>query len=194
MAFGKTLTVMDFVLALLVPQLFVAVTLIIPLVAEVLTEGLQPFKQINLWDNIHWWGAKLGIYPTTPGAFHAGHMHWRWGTAATEASPQPQFNLSGIPSTLLNHEFNRGIGEKFRMGALVDPNCWIQTIRFAIVLKASIAPSSIENGTLLREFSKQNFEDLFITPTTMFPQRISTRPEQHGENLVLWLSKVPTSE
>jgi hypothetical protein len=40
---------------------------------------LESSKPIT-WDNIHWWGGYKKFHiPSAPEAFHAAHLHWRWG-------------------------------------------------------------------------------------------------------------------
>jgi len=62
-----------------------------PVICEVVAPGLVSgeskgrmpgsSEDIVCWDNIHWWGADAPGRPmiSTPGAFHAAHIHWRWG-------------------------------------------------------------------------------------------------------------------
>ena len=47
------------------------------------------------WDNLHWWGTRGGgSMISAPGAFHAAHMHWRWGGGA-----EPKV-FSGVPEVV----------------------------------------------------------------------------------------------
>lgn len=48
-------------------------------------EKAAPPNQL-CWDNIHQWGATATALPTTPGAAHASHCHWRWTPAAAIGS------------------------------------------------------------------------------------------------------------
>lgn len=86
---------------------------------------------VRCWDNIHWWGGGVGKdIISTPGAFHAAHLHWRWGAVTTHAphGDEPQFTPGGVP------EAARFAGAQFsnRYGVLVDPQIWIQSVRFAV--------------------------------------------------------------
>lgn len=56
-----------------------------PLKFEVIGQGLNHGNS-GKWDNIHFWSYKNNELPSTPGAFHAVHIHWRWFVAASAAS------------------------------------------------------------------------------------------------------------
>jgi hypothetical protein len=89
-------------------------------------------KFVHTWDNVHWWGANPGKFPATPGAFHACHLHWRWGHVVRIASwhEQPQFYKSGVKIPSYGSFY--GISG-IKPGGLVDPKCWIQSIRISII-------------------------------------------------------------
>src|SRR5688500_4130392 len=94
-----------------------------PLVLEVATLGLHmgtdTYFENRTWDNVHWWGARGAGAPmiSAPGAFHAAHIHWRWGAAGSSLrSSYPEIDGTGSP-----------IQERIQ----VDPNCWHQTIKVA---------------------------------------------------------------
>jgi hypothetical protein len=79
------------------------------------------------WDNIHWWGTRGGgEMISAPGAFHAAHMHWRWGDGAipTLLSAVPEISTTGRPT--------KSEGLSARGTLLVDPRIWIQTINVAV--------------------------------------------------------------
>ncbi|UOU99161.1 hypothetical protein MUU74_04195 [Chryseobacterium daecheongense] len=115
-----------------------------PIVAEVVSTGLDPHNKNILWDNIHWWGIDdFGVLGSTPGSFHAVHIHWRWakgmqtkGGLATE-SGKPQFI---------------GLGNR---GELTDPNIKNQILRFAIIKNEGL-PLNYHTHT------SENFKDFFI--------------------------------
>ncbi len=55
----------------------------------------------HCWDNVHWWGSGVGAnIPSSPGAFHAAHLHWRWGevAASAPAGGGTQSGPGGLPS------------------------------------------------------------------------------------------------
>ena len=98
-----------------------------PLVAEVVTEGINPYSRNFKWDNIHWWGyGKNGSLGSTPGSFHAVHIHWRWAkgmqskSALSSEAGKPQF---------------AGLGNQ---GELTDPNIKNQILRIAVVKNEGI--------------------------------------------------------
>jgi hypothetical protein len=76
------------------------------------------------WHNIHWWGGYKQYHQlSAPGAFHAAHLHWKWGDYVQEWAVYPWH-----------------IGEKqFRGGtiggALLDPNIRRQTINIYVLKK-----------------------------------------------------------
>lgn len=154
-----------------------------PLIYEIGGVGLEkamPFyDRKKTWDNIHWWGGYLDHHiPSAPGAFHAMHLHWRWGGAIKgnllKAPPfgnAKQFTESGVPSAVLDDKRYKDF-----LGPLVHPKCWIQSIRFAIVKY-----DEKENNTTTKNFNDK-FSDKVNNPTTHL-KRIND-----GENLVLWYS------
>jgi hypothetical protein len=160
-----------------------------PLIYEMAGIGLAkgtPFYMnedgdFKTWDNIHWWGGYKNIHiPSAPGAFHALHLHWRWGGAAQggilppypKSGKESQFIKSGVPSKVLNDK--RYL--KF-LGPLVDPKIWIQSIRFAIVKYNKIEDES----TTTKDFGEK-FKNKIEQPTTNL-KRID-----NGEDLLLWYS------
>jgi hypothetical protein len=79
------------------------------------------------WDNLHWWGTRgEGSMISAPGAFHAAHMHWRWGGGAIPKvlSAVPEIKATGRPSK------KEGLDASGQL--LVDPRIWIQTINVAV--------------------------------------------------------------
>jgi hypothetical protein len=115
-----------------------------PLVLEVtapgLAKGFPLFSPtpggagVRAWDNIHWWGVRGKGNPmvSTPGAFHAAHLHWRWGAAAgipilAGQAGNPHFQGTGTPAAALGHPALAGA-----WGPVIDPAIWIQSIRLAV--------------------------------------------------------------
>lgn len=142
---------------------------------EVLGQGLDWGGTKSQWDNIHQWpGDEL---PETPGASHAAHIHWRWGTPATERTyllpPKkeagPQF--SGF----------RGPGS-----SLVDPRIPDQRLRFAITTFNPSSSSSPRSWAADSKGSTARFADLFLQGRGgKGPQDIASGG---GTNLVIWIS------
>lgn len=92
------------------------------------TEEYQMPPVIRCWDNVHWWGGGVGKnIISTPGAFHAAHLHWRWGEITTNAphGTEGHFSPGGVPATIRGNFLNS-------YGVLVDPQIWIQSVRFAV--------------------------------------------------------------
>lgn len=147
-----------------------------PLVREVVAPGLiqgqatgslPNQKDVVCWDNVHWWGAKApGRYMvSTPGAFHAAHVHWRWGEFLK--------SWAGRIQTAAWRRFQPG-------DALVDPRIHQQDLFVAITkYKAALDPTRVP----LRNLTAENWADLFHKNNSPSPDRI-----KDGGDLVLWYS------
>ena len=139
-----------------------------PLPREMIGQGILHGNKAQ-WDNIHVWGAQSPL-PATPGAFHAAHFHWRWGTLAAYPSGFPFYSKGGS-------QFS-GIGGAG--GPLLDPRVPFQNLRFAItgdVTKQTAGPwKASANG------STRTFDDLF-TNESPTPADIS-----NGAHIVVWVS------
>ena len=163
-----------------------------PLALEVATLGLrlglsaiqQPPSQrgpgpIFLWDNVHWWGARGPGQPTisAPGAFHAAHLHWRWGAAGSSVRRFiPEIDTSGVPTIVQSDPIASGI-----RGALVDPAVWIQTLRIAVTKEdGRLDPNA--RGARPEDLVQENWSRLF---TTLRAQPLDIHD---GADLVLWYS------
>jgi hypothetical protein len=153
-----------------------------PLVLEVATMGLDKGLSVFSaggrsrigWDNVHWWAVRgTGTYISAPGAFHAAHIHWRWGAPA---SGGPQFDTSGVPVPVQRSPLAGGI-----RGALVDPEAWIQTVRVAVT-RNERALDPTQPNVRLENLSREDWLSLFtvLRPT---PQDIFS-----GGDLVFWYS------
>jgi hypothetical protein len=132
----------------------------------------SPFTKGNTtWDNIHIWGGFLwgtsgNRLPSSPGAFHALHFHWRWGFVSGFPGPFDKLFIPLIQDKLgaFGNEQFQGIGNYpgWRIGGgLIDPKLSNQTIRFVI----------IDSQTRLTEekVSDGNYFDLFgETPQSIF--------------------------
>lgn len=157
-----------------------------PLQYEILTRGLTRGKsqfmgRPGTWDNFHQWPADYpGGLPSTPGAFHCMHLHWRWATIAgiestklldatkllLPAGGQPQFTGIG------------GAG-----GPLLDPKIPDQSIRFAIT-------TNFNTNLATDVLSTEKFDDLFLKRKETAPGRVPGTPDEvkKGADLVLWFS------
>lgn len=142
------------------------------LLAYGLEDGKAKRKKVGIdapatWDNIHLW-PKRRILPSTPGAFYAGHMHWRWSRltgwpTVEEAMHQEKQGLS--------HPWQRQFRGPEVGGPLVDPKIPLQTIRFAIAKTSETQRTPTEN-----------FGDLFKNEREK-PVRI-----HDGDDLEFWFS------
>lgn len=108
------------------------------------------------WDNVHWWGGGVGKNMiSTPGAFHAAHLHWRWGEVAAGApqGSQPQFGPGGVPSSVQGNFLGS-------YGVLVDPAIWIQSVRFAVALNdAKLDPD--QSGVKIADLTPSDWKTVF---------------------------------
>jgi len=159
-----------------------------PLVLEVTAPGLangfpmyrtMPPNSVTVrsWDNVHWWGARGPGAPiiSTPGAFHAAHMHWRWGGAAKPVAGNPRFH-GNWPSGQAANPVTNGM-----WGPVVDPNIWMQTIRLAVVKnEARLDPT---RGASASSLSRADWKTLFDPGLRATPDAISS-----GADIVLWFS------
>jgi hypothetical protein len=163
-----------------------------PLVLEVATLGLwegapligprtsghasSAAKAPRCWDNIHWWGARGRGQPmiSAPGAFHAAHVHWRWGGAgsSTARGTIPEIDTPAVPPGAAGYWWQRD-----GMRILVDPAIWIQTIRVAVTRADPLNPNT--PGVRLEQLSKEDWASLF----TRLPALI-----EDGDDIVLWYS------
>ncbi len=92
------------------------------------TEEMLP----TTWDNLHWWGDYEQLHQiSAPGAFHAAHLHWRWGKVAQE--PAPVLNV--FPGTELGEK--QFIGT-YIGGPLLDPRIPRQDISVIVVERGTI--------------------------------------------------------
>jgi hypothetical protein len=135
---------------------------------------------VRCWDNVHWWGARGPGNPiiSAPGAFHAAHLHWRWGAAGavTPVRSDPTFNPKVYPSGVAARP-----GVTGTWGPLVDPGIWMQSIRVAIVKNdPRLDPNT---GVALGTLSKPDWKTLFDPGLRATPDEISA-----GADIVLWLS------
>jgi hypothetical protein len=151
-----------------------------PLQYEICTLGLQHGDsnyagKPATWDNIHQWPAPYpGGLPSTPGAFHSAHLHWRWGAVA--GNP-PDLTRGFIVPAAGQGQF-KGLGwTSTKGGPLLDRRAPDQNYRFAITKNFN---SDLSNEIL----SAPKFEDLFIAQRGTVPDSF----DKDGNDLVIWLS------
>jgi hypothetical protein len=156
-----------------------------PLVLEVYAPGLAMGGSVYVdetnhgvwcWDNVHWWGARGKDKPmiSSPGAFHAAHIHWRWGSVGQVLRDEfPTIDNPGTPRSVIN--------ETPISGALVDPKIWIQTIRVGVSKYERRLDPAFESVSLA-DLCRPDWKWLFIN------QRIQPDILDQGEDLVLWYS------
>ena len=159
-----------------------------PLLYEIATHGLvegvpafteeiggKLYPDEETWDNTHIWGCSdTSTLPSTPGAFHAAHFHWRWGKLF---ELEPSFPLAPIlPHTgqpqYIGEYINNRIG-----GPLLHPDIPNQTIRFAVT--RNDRPEWRHDSLASEEF----FFDLFWPKNGGIPSDI-----QRGDEIVYWYS------
>lgn len=166
-----------------------------PIVLEVATQGLEnglplflatatatSTTPLRCWDNIHWWGARGPGSPliSAPGAFHAAHIHWRWGKPASDPK-RPQFG-AGWPAAAAGNPLTSG-----KWGPVVDPNIWMQTLRLAVVKNdPKLDPAK---GVPAASLSLADWKTLFHPGLRAVPDDISA-----GDDIVLWYSVEVPSE
>jgi hypothetical protein len=143
-----------------------------PLQYEIVGNGLvhgRPFVGSSkaTWDNVHQWPKTSGDLPSTPGAFHCCHLHWRFGS------------IAGAPPNLYTGRFVPAAGPKFQGlhwtnslgGPMIDHRLPDQSITFAITTDADPAQAPDYDG------STNPFSDRFKG----LPASVSA-----GANLVQW--------
>jgi hypothetical protein len=156
----------------------------------------------STWDNIHMWSNRRLIgneyvkkHPSTFGAFHAFHCHWRWPHYAAHPSLSDHvmstlggaFKKLGIfTSNSFGEEQFKGLPMKGHFeGPLLDPRIPTQTIQFAVTLSKPPANTDPRDRWDADQCpSERVFEDLFIKPDApSLPRDISL-----GEDILTWLS------
>lgn len=163
-----------------------------PLVREVATLGLEEGTRLlgprsrfgarsaeRGWDNVHWWGSRGAGAPmiSAPGAFHAAHIHWRWGGAGSSLPNRPY--LPEIDGTGGPAGFATRFWGSDRLQ--VDPNIWMQTLRIGVT-KNEPALNPNHTSTALESLCTERWEELFT--------RLRSAPAdiEAGEDIVLWYS------
>jgi hypothetical protein len=115
---------------------------------------------------------------STPGAFHAAHTHWRWGSAGGSLRRTiPEIDTTGRPAGLPN----RALGGAAGGSLLVDPRIWIQTIRVAVARNEPVLNPNIPSTTL-DTLSKVDWKTLFSG------LRASPLDISGGDEIVFWYS------
>lgn len=147
-----------------------------PVPYEILGQGLEhggtsttlDGATVPTWDNIHVW-PKRDELPSTPGAFHAAHMHWRWGNVAAMPEPIEVLAQKWIGIEQAGHPV---LSVPAAGGPLIDAAIADQTIRFAI---AEVTPKE-ETATTAK------FDERFLTKNNT-PAEIGK-----GAELAIWMS------
>ncbi len=134
-----------------------------PLKYEVIGEGVS-WGEKGAWDNFHLWVAKEGL-PPTPGANHAAHIHWRWGTIAPFAGSLITAARKGKP---VSFGGINGAGTP-----VLDPRIPRQRLRVAV--------TRVDRGPGPTVRPTQRFKEIFEKRT---PETI---PDD-GTALVAWMS------
>ncbi len=134
------------------------------------------------WDNIHWWGAGGDLHASTPGAFHALHIHWRWAKVLQEKIGT--FDILGHLSTPAAGE-SQFVGES-EGGVLTDPKIQNQSIRFAVVRN-----ESLPNGKEYSKHSTEAFEDFFKS-LSQTPKEIGIKTDEGADMILYYSSEVFT--
>ncbi|MBA3461244.1 MAG: hypothetical protein H0T46_14870 [Deltaproteobacteria bacterium] len=137
----------------------------------------EPGMDLRCWDNVHWWGARGGELPSAPGAFHAAHIHWRWGSASHLAASGPPFEPDTWPSDLASKKTGGAI---FDFSPLVDPSIFSQTIRVAIVVNSPQLDPDLKRP---EDLTEDDWKSLFHPA-----RRPRPFPYGEGEDIVLWYS------
>jgi len=136
------------------------------------------------WDNLHQWSGYKSYkkLPSSPGAFHALHMHWRWGRVVSDPSVDNiKLWIKNILPEAGKPQF-KGV-EVFNNvgGPLLDPKIPNQTIKFAIT--KITAPIGLgKDWSAANNPSERKFENLF------FVNKDSARPINEGDDIAFWLS------
>lgn len=153
------------------------------------------------WDNIHMWSNRrlAGEYvkkqPSTFGAFHAFHCHWRWPYFAAHPSTGDHiksFIGGGVKRAGLFtlNDFGdaqfKGLPMKGHFeGPLLDPRIPNQTIQFAVTLAKPPGQTEPRDRWDADQCpSTSVFEELFINPEAPSPPRDIGQ----GEDIVTWLA------
>lgn len=143
-----------------------------PLPTEAIGQGLRHGDKAD-WDNVHVWGALVGLLPSTPGVTHGCHLHWRWGAFMLVPG-------SGAVTVKGGPQFGRPAAGLVQSGAgLVDWRISDQSLRFAITGDANRNATGAWRASAGP--SERVFDDLF---TSEQPSLI----KDGAPSIVIWLS------
>jgi hypothetical protein len=144
-----------------------------PLQYELLGKALvhgKPFVGTSpaTWDNVHQWPLSNAPLPSTPGAFHCCHTHWRWGAVA---GALPNFFTKNLLKAGGQPQFKGLRWSSSQGGPLLDSRLPDQSITLAVTNDVGPARAASADSSVA-PFSSQ------FTGT---PQPISA-----GANLIQW--------
>ena len=150
-----------------------------PILFEILGTGLDHGgtsttlngTTVPTWDNIHVWPTAKGL-PSTPGAFHAVHMHWRWGRVAALPTTLEALAQKWLGVQKAGHAI---FSVPAAGGPLIDKAIRNQTIRFAI----AVVPIPGESTTTTANFGK---------PFETRDPKVSPIAVDKGADLAVWMS------
>jgi hypothetical protein len=146
---------------------------------------LDRLHKVDCWDNVHWWGLRAtpNRYISAPGAFHAAHIHWRWGSVLAKVDSLLADVINALP-TVSGVSSPTGvvdIGSHFTPGTpLVDPGIAWQTIQVAVTKNTKRFDPGQQR---LVDLMDTEWETLFETNNRPAPEKI-----QDGADIVLWYS------
>jgi len=134
---------------------------------DVVAKSPPPHETVVGWDNVHWWGARFpgAELISSPGAFHAAHVHWRWGSTIGNIT---------TPGSASGPQFQPG-------QPLVDPDIPVQTIRVAITAGSRDPNLEATQEAELLAMTEANWEDAFDKGKP--PKTI-----KDGDDICLWYS------
>jgi hypothetical protein len=120
------------------------------------------------WDNVHQWPKTDGPLPTTPGAFHCCHLHWRFGAVAG-TPPASAYARHFVPAAGARYSGLRWTSAQG--GPLIDHRLPDQSITFAITTDTDPSRAPDIDGS-----------------THPFANRFAglPKPVSAGANLVQW--------
>jgi hypothetical protein len=158
-----------------------------PVLYEVVGNYVENGEVTGTWDNLHWWGTEK--IPSSPGAFHAVHSHYRW-TQLNAYPTADEAKILDLTNAFLGTKRPlhygtpqlRSLVKRFAAsglsGPLIDPAIPNQTISCAVALNGGTVDEKLKK-------SEEPFGNLRAKPEEI--ARISTFGNS-GKDIVYWLS------